>query len=376
MVMSEAVWFWQDIVSPHMVGLAQSLAGLGREVTYVAEEFMSKERASQGWRVPETANVNVKIARTIRDADALLRIVPLHSIHICQGIRSPRLIGYVRARLAAMGVRQWVIMESVNDLGPFGFLKRGIYRGFFLGWRNRLDGVLAIGASTPDWIVARGLTAGCVYPFAYFLDRESCPVASHDREDDAIRFVFVGRLVPLKRVDLLIESLSPLNQSNYTLTIIGDGPELKRLKGLAEARIPGKTNWIGKLTIQEVRTRLETYDCLILPSQNEGWGAVVSEALMRGTPAIVSDQCGSACVVNASRCGGTFKSGDVGQLQSLLANVIEKPPRSFSDRLSLARWAECLSADAGAAYLSRILEHVYAGSSRPCPPWSSSVDEN
>lgn len=45
-------------------------------------------------------------------------------------------------------------------------------------------------------------------------------------------------------------------------------------------------------------------DVLVLPSWHDGWGAVVSEALMAGTPAIASDACGSAGVVRASGVGG------------------------------------------------------------------------
>ena len=42
------IYFWQRIISPHMVGLAVELANRGIRVTYVAEFEMSADRARQG----------------------------------------------------------------------------------------------------------------------------------------------------------------------------------------------------------------------------------------------------------------------------------------------------------------------------------------
>ena len=64
---------------------------------------------------------------------------------------------------------------------------------------------------------------------------------------------------------------------------------------------------------------MSSADCLILPSRHDGWGAVVSEALMVGTPVICSDACGSAGVVHASGVGGVFRSGDHCALTAELA---------------------------------------------------------
>ena len=66
--------------------------------------------------------------------------------------------------------------------------------------------------------------------------------------------------------------------------------------------------------MSEVYQFINVADCLVLPSKHDGWGTVVSEALISGVPAICSDTCGVAEVVKLSNYGGVFKSGNIEDL--------------------------------------------------------------
>ena len=63
-------------------------------------------------------------------------------------------------------------------------------------------------------------------------------------------------------------------------------------------------------TITKIPEVICESDCLVLPSRYDGWGAVISEALMVGTPVICSDNCGAANVVTASNVGSVFSTND------------------------------------------------------------------
>lgn len=119
----------------------------------------------------------------------------------------------------------------------------------------------------------------------------------------------------------------------------------------------------------EVQGVLAEADCLILPSRHDGWGAVVSESLMVGTPAICSDACGSATAVQASGVGGVFASGDEDALACRMRQCVEKGKISLDERTRIAAWARALGADAGARYLLEILNHADHGGEKPVPPW-------
>ena len=124
----------------------------------------------------------------------------------------------------------------------------------------------------------------------------------------------------------------------------------------------------------QARSRMRDADCLVLPSDYDGWGAVVSEALMAGTPVVCSDACGAATAVSASGLGGVFPAGDRMALAKRLAQVLGAGRQPAIAREALARWARALAADAGAAYLGAVLEHAEGRRDRPAPPWQVNAE--
>ncbi|WP_236891841.1 glycosyltransferase [Desulfoluna limicola] len=369
---AKVIWFWQRIVSPHMAGLAVALLRQGCEVVYVAEKRMSEERARQGWAPPFLGGVRLELASSTAELQALISSAPSDSVHICQGIRGNGLVGIAQVALARRGLRQWVVMETVEDSNWRGILKRLEYRRLFWQWRSHQRGVLAIGHSTPTWVAKRGMPDGRVFPFAYFLSLFLSEIPIVRVNEGRFRVVFVGQFINLKRLDLLISALALLNNTNVELVVIGSGPLKNELFAMAETALPGRINLIGRLPVDEVPGEVAKADCLVLPSRYDGWGAVVSESLMVGTPAICSDRCGSATVVRASGYGGVFRSGDIDDLVVTLERTVSKGRLLLGERLALVDWAKCLGADAGANYLLNILEHADGRLGRPLPPWEIS----
>ena len=365
------IWIWQQMISPHMAGLAAALACQGNEVVYVAEHRMSDERARQGWSPPDLGLARLELAPTKADVLALVKAAPPDSIHICQGIRANGLVGIAQRALAERCLRQWIVMETVEDSGWLGILKRLEYRRLFWQQGGRIQGLLATGDRTPDWVIGCGLEAERVFPFAYFLPSQAASIVCRAEKARRFRFIFIGQLIDRKRLDLLISALATLKRTDVELAVIGSGPLEGKLKVGAEAALPGRVIWIGRLPMNEVPHQVARADCLVLPSRHDGWGVVLSEALMLGTPAICSDACGAAGVVKASGVGGVFPSGNCEALSRLVHKAIVGGGQTPEGRLALARWARCLGTEAGAAYLRNILEHVEIGTARPLPPWKA-----
>jgi glycosyltransferase involved in cell wall biosynthesis len=362
------VWFWHRIISPHAAPLARALAHLGCKVTYVAAHDLSDHRRELGWRIPSLEGVELQYASQSRDVAALVATAGPESVHLCEGLRetSPP---HPAASLAARGLRRWVVMETIDERGWRGRLKAPVYSAAFRWQRARLEGVLAIGQRTPDWVIARGVPREGVFPFAYFLEDQPLPPDDWRRPDGPFRFAFVGQFIERKRLPVLLDALAVHRNRSAELVVLGSGPLGDVLKAEAMGRLPGRVHWLGRRLSSEVLQVLDDVDCLVLPSQHDGWGAVVSEALMRGTPAICSDSCGAAEVVSASGVGGVFGRDDEAGLADLISATIAAGRPSPSERLRLARWATSLGADAGARYLLAILSHVEGRGARPQVPW-------
>lgn len=91
-------------------------------------------------------------------------------------------------------------------------------------------------------------------------------------------YLFVGRLIPYKKADLVIEAFNILG---LELRIIGTGPEEKRLKRLAQNNV----KFLGRASDDVYYKNLLSAKALIFPSE-EDFGIVPVEAMACGTPVI------------------------------------------------------------------------------------------
>ena len=130
-------------------------------------------------------------------------------------------------------------------------------------------------------------------------------------EDEKI-IIYSGRLIDIKRVDLIIKAISLLDDKDkYKLIILGDGVARGNLINMAiELKVYIKV--LGFTSDQsELFKRYNLGDLLILPSDSEPWGLVVNEAMAAGLPVIVSSNCGcSLDLVKNGINGYIFAMGD------------------------------------------------------------------
>ncbi len=333
---------------------------------------MSPDRIAQGWEMPRLSGLDLRYAATVDDVQSCVAQAPTDAVHLCQGIRANGVVAAAQHALARRGLGFWVIMETVEDAGLAGLVRRMLYRATFLRWRRHLKGVLAIGRQTAQWVRARGVPDERVMPFGYFLqDVDGLAAMQATQPGGAARILFAGQFIERKRLNLLIDALASVADRvpQFRLQVIGSGPLEGALRSKAEGLFGQRLEWLGQLPMHEARQRMALADCLVLPSRHDGWGAVVSEALMAGTPAICSDRCGAAEVVLASGVGGVFASDDQRALEALLMRQIVQGRLTPAARAALAQWALTLGAEAGAHYLLAILAGGQNGAARPAPPW-------
>jgi glycosyltransferase involved in cell wall biosynthesis len=115
------------------------------------------------------------------------------------------------------------------------------------------------------------------------------------------RFVFMGRLVDWKGVDMAIEAISRL--AGAELVIIGDGPMREAWRKAAEdLHISDRVTFTGWLPQDECAPHIHSSLALVLPSIYECGGAVVLEAMASGTPVIATNWGGPADYLDNS-CG-------------------------------------------------------------------------
>jgi glycosyltransferase involved in cell wall biosynthesis len=125
-----------------------------------------------------------------------------------------------------------------------------------------------------------------------------------------VRFVFVGRLVDWKAVDLLLAAFANARtQQRMSLLVIGDGPERGRLEArarelgvLSAVEDDGTVVFAGWRSQDDCAQALAARDALVLPSLYECGGAVVLEAMAMQRAVIATDWGGPQDYLDPS-CG-------------------------------------------------------------------------
>ncbi len=111
-------------------------------------------------------------------------------------------------------------------------------------------------------------------------------------DKDPNRLVVLGRLVPHKRVDLVLGALAALRDErpDLTLDVCGKGPELERLQALAaELDLTDRVVFHGFVDEDTKSAILHRAGLHVTASDIEGWGQVVIEAAGHGVSTVARD---------------------------------------------------------------------------------------
>ncbi len=139
--------------------------------------------------------------------------------------------------------------------------------------------------------------------------------------------LFVGNLIPFKRLDLAIQALPHL--PNYVmLLVVGGGYNENEYKKLAaDLGVANRTVFYGRTDDQKVLAKLYSLaTCLVVASDRaESFSLVALEALAAGVPVVGSDIVGVRARIKNGVDGFLFKPGSVQSLVDALNTILAKP---------------------------------------------------
>lgn len=150
----------------------------------------------------------------------------------------------------------------------------------------------------------------------------------HDIHEKHV-ILYVGRLHKIKGLDFLIRAFDSFLQSwsrdDVALVIAGpDDGSQSALEGLVEQLgLAGKVRFVG--FVHPPAAAYQDADVLVYPSVYEIFGLVPFEALLSGTPVIVTDDCGCGEIIKEAECGYLVHYGDVAGLGEALRFALEHP---------------------------------------------------
>ncbi len=188
----------------------------------------------------------------------------------------------------------------------------------FIQAATRLEQIemMRIGPKAPVLVIPQGV------------DIRQEPSAPRIIEGDYL--LFLGRIHPIKGLDLLLEAYA-LAKSLPPLVIVGpclDDYREKLVAMAANLRIKDKVHFLDDVQGAKKSALLRDARALVLPSLTENFGVVVVEAAGHGTPVLVADTVGLAEFVLSFDAGLVFERA-AKTLSEALVRVVSEPRGRF-----------------------------------------------
>jgi glycosyltransferase involved in cell wall biosynthesis len=273
---------WRDVASPQAGGsellvdqLAAGLTARGDQVTLLCGGPAAGHDYAivrSGGPYTQFVRAPFAYARHLRDCDVV--------VEVCNGM--PFLTPMWSGKPTVC-----MVNHVHTDLWPLRFPAPLSTLGRFLEqrvmpWAHRRSLVLTVSASTALELQSLGVDLERIRLLHNGVG-PSGPPASRSPEP---LFLALGRLAEYKRIDLLLrlwDRVRPVVGGR--LVIAGEGPQRRYLESVAG---PGVT-FTGRVGDAEKHRLLSAAWLLVHPALIEGWGIVVTEAAIRGTPAVGFD---------------------------------------------------------------------------------------
>jgi glycosyltransferase involved in cell wall biosynthesis len=248
--------------------------------------------------------------------------------------------GFLGRQAALVGLRPPpVIVHTFHGHvleGYFGPAKTRLYRALERRLAHHTDRLIGVSPQTVDDLVRLGVAPRekfSVIPLG--LDLSVFAKADRDAGEglraelglanDDVLLAFVGRIVPIKRLDVLLRAFSRARPeaARTHLAIVGDGETRADFERLAsDLGVRGTVSFLGYR--RDLVPIAAAADVAVLSSENEGTPVWLIEAAAAGTPAIATDVGGTSEVVTPDT-GIVLSPGDEDALATTISRMAADP---------------------------------------------------
>lgn len=335
--------FWMNIPSFHQNDFLNEIS-INLELFVVFAHKINVERVQQGWSFSENSMDFSYCYLSEKSIFQIFQFIYQHknALHIFGGIWAEKYFFMALLLLKWLKANYLIYSEAPIPNKNSNKVKRLFLQNFIKPIARKIlqsaKGCFAVGKSGEDFFKNLSVDENRILPFGYF--RNLSLGEKQKIHKNTIELIFVGQLIERKGITLLIDAIFALKQhfDNFSLTIIGSGRlEDIILEQIQHYQLQNHVEFLGTIPAYEVPKFIQQADLLILPSDFDGWGMVVNEAILCQTPVLVSDACGAASLIKNNQNGFIFQAGNLHsllcQLQHFM-NLSEKAKTEIVEKIN------------------------------------------
>jgi D-inositol-3-phosphate glycosyltransferase len=193
-----------------------------------------------------------------------------------------------------------------------------------------------------------------------------------ETSDDPL-LLFVGRIQPLKGVDVAVKALARVERADARLWIVGGGSgqaggaEVDRIRGLIrQLGLFGRVRFIPPQPHHLLSTYYRAADVCLVPSRSESFGLVALEAAACGVPTVASAVGGLLSLVDHGHSGYLVESRDPDEYAAWIDTILADPVLARRLSVSAAARARTYTWTTSATRLRRLYEDLASRTLAPC----------
>jgi len=362
--------FASNFLNHHQLPLCKAFSQNERiEFIFLATTPVPGERRSLGY-----ADMNSSydfVVRTYEDAaqEAL-------AYHLCQEadivIIGSAPESYIRRRLKEKKVTFRYSERIYRKKQPALKMMLRCIKFFFKYGRHQNLYLLCSSAYTAADYAKTGTFLNKAYKWAYFPEvqrYENISQIISTKKNHSL--IWVARLIPLKHPEAPLLIAKKLHEAGYDfeLNIIGNGAMEEQLRAIVQKMgLEDKIHLLGSMPPEKVRAHMENSEIFMFTSdRNEGWGAVLNEAMNSGCACVASNVIGAApFLIEDGVNGFMYKDGDIEDLYAKVKFLIDNPEkRAEMGAAAYKTMAEQWNAENAADRFIKLAQAILEGNKRP-----------
>lgn len=314
--------FVSNYYNHHQAPLCRALSRQVEEFYFIATSEMRRERREMGYAMADVPDFVRYAHRAQHEREACIRLIDEADVLIAGAAPEELIAPRIRGGKLTFRYTERLFKQEPSFLE---FPKKWAAQHLRNPWGKAVY-LLCAGAYTAGDYARLGLFSDRAYRWGYF--PETAPRKTIQKRPGTI--LWAGRLLDWKHPDDALQAALALIGEGYDLSleIVGAGD----LANVLEERLRGsglqsRVRLCGALDPAGVRARMEEAEIFLFTSdRQEGWGAVLNEAMSAGCAVVASHAAGSTpCLVEDGKNGLIYRSGDVDMLREKLRYLLDHP---------------------------------------------------
>ncbi len=323
--------FFSNYLTHHQIPFCEEMSRLPDvQFTFISTMPMEEERSGGGWELDGRYPYELKAYADAESEREALRLAKVSDVVIIGS--APE--SYVQYRMAE-GERKLTFRYSERIykrgrwrvLSPRGAIQR--IRTYFRYAKQPLY-MLCASAYTAGDLAMLGSYLGKCFRWGYFPATEICDTQKLLREKEPATLLWTARMIDWKHPEAAVRVARRLKQDGYDfrLDMIGSGEQEETVRRLIDQYgLSDRVHLLGTMKPEQVRQQMKKHAIFLFTSdQNEGWGAVLNEAMNSGCAVVANDRIGAVpFLMQDGQNGLVYEKGREEELYQKVKFLLDHP---------------------------------------------------